>query len=69
MGAFKLEQDNPQIIMSGRLEHLFGGFTNMMPGENGVGEILEGFGECRVKRRPDGALTSVDGPIRSDGIL
>jgi hypothetical protein len=53
MGAFKLERDNPQIIMSGRLEHLFGGFTNMMPGENGVGEILEGFGEYRVKRRPD----------------
>ncbi len=53
MGAFKQERDNLQIIMSGLLEHLFGGFTNMMPGENVVSPILEGLGECRVKRLPD----------------
>ncbi len=53
MGEFKQERENPQIIMSRRLEHLFGEFTNMMPGENVVNPILEGFGECRVKRLPD----------------
>ena len=53
MGTFKQDRDNPQIIMSELLEHLFGEFTNMMPGENVVSAILEGFGECQVKRLPD----------------